>query len=60
MAAAAMIGWDAAPNSTAALPAFSSTMLICGTGKRVNCVVDGNTIWFRGEKIVLKVSTRPR
>ena len=24
---------------------------ICGTGRRVNCVVDGDTFYFRGEKI---------
>ncbi len=23
----------------------------CGSGKRVTCVVDGDTIWFKGEKI---------
>lgn len=25
----------------------------CGYGKRITCVVDGDTIWFRGEKIRL-------
>ncbi|WP_064694919.1 thermonuclease family protein [Rhizobium aegyptiacum] len=24
---------------------------ICGTGRRITCVVDGDTFWFRGEKI---------
>lgn len=24
---------------------------ICGHGARVNCVVDGDTFWYRGEKI---------
>ncbi len=23
----------------------------CGSGKRVTCVVDGDTLWFKGEKI---------
>lgn len=26
-------------------------MAICGQGQRVSCVVDGDTIWLRGEKI---------
>ncbi|QLC23531.1 thermonuclease family protein [Parasphingopyxis sp. CP4] len=26
---------------------------ICGIGQRINCVVDGDTIWMRGEKIRL-------
>ena len=26
----------------------------CGSSKRVTCVVDGDTIWFEGEKIRLK------
>lgn len=26
----------------------------CGSGKRVTCVVDGDTIWLQGEKIRLK------
>ena len=26
----------------------------CGSGKRVTCVVDGDTIWFKGEKIRMK------
>lgn len=33
------------PNS--ASDAFS----ICGSGQRITCVVDGDTFWFRGEKI---------
>lgn len=24
---------------------------ICGSGQRITCVVDGDTFWFRGEKI---------
>ena len=26
----------------------------CGSGKRVTCVVDGDTLWFKGEKIRMK------
>ena len=26
-------------------------MAICGQGQRISCVVDGDTIWLRGEKI---------
>lgn len=37
---------SAQPSSSAS-EAFS----ICGSGKHVNCVVDGDTFWFRGEKI---------
>jgi endonuclease YncB( thermonuclease family) len=33
------------PNS--ASEAFS----VCGRGQRITCVVDGDTFWFRGEKI---------
>ena len=39
-------------------PDFSATvapraMPICGVGRRVDCVVDGDTIWLAGEKIRL-------
>ncbi len=30
---------------------YSANFTRCGSGKRVNCVVDGDTIWFGGEKI---------
>ncbi len=26
----------------------------CGSGKRITCVVDGDTMWLRGEKIRMK------
>ena len=29
----------------------SAAFSICGGGRHVNCVVDGDTFWFRGEKI---------
>lgn len=35
-----------------AAPALAIGM--CGSGKRVTCVVDGDTIWLRGEKIRLQ------
>ncbi|MCM2435784.1 thermonuclease family protein [Agrobacterium rosae] len=40
---------SAQPSSTtsSAREAFST----CESGQRVNCVVDGDTFWFRGEKI---------
>ena len=37
---------SAQPSSSAS-EAFS----ICGSGQRITCVVDGDTFWFRGEKI---------
>lgn len=30
--------------------ATASPMPICGTGKRITCVVDGDTFWLRGTK----------
>ena len=38
--------------STGAL-AQSITFEKCGSAKRITCVVDGDTIWFEGEKIRL-------
>jgi endonuclease YncB( thermonuclease family) len=29
----------------------SAPFLICSDGARINCVVDGDTFWFQGEKI---------
>ncbi|MCP4286252.1 MAG: thermonuclease family protein [Gammaproteobacteria bacterium] len=34
-------------------------MPICGTAKRINCVVDGDTIWLDGEKIRLETFNTP-
>lgn len=28
-----------------------ATFPICGSAKRITCVVDGDTIWYRGTKI---------
>jgi endonuclease YncB( thermonuclease family) len=32
-------------------PAGASNFARCGSGPRVSCVVDGDTFWYRGEKI---------
>nr|WP_321525152.1 thermonuclease family protein [uncultured Cohaesibacter sp.] len=32
----------------------AAAMPICGFGKRVTCVVDGDTFWLNGEKLRLK------
>lgn len=39
------------------LPAFA--MPICGNGKRINCVVDGDTLWLNGEKFRLLAIDTP-
>lgn len=41
-----LVSVASAPPSSAS-EAFS----ICGSGQRITCVVDGDTFWFRGEKI---------
>jgi len=51
--------WPASPVDTQIqqLVAFAQSdanqpaMALCGEGKRVSCVVDGDTIWLRGDKI---------
>jgi len=55
LAAAGMFGWNAVPSSKAAIPALGAAihMPICMGSHRVNCIVDGDTIWYRGEKIRL-------
>ncbi|MCE6078403.1 thermonuclease family protein [Agrobacterium vitis] len=40
---------SAQPSSSARSP--SQAFSICGSGQRITCVVDGDTFWFRGEKI---------
>lgn len=37
-----------------ALPLTAHAIEQCGSGKRYTCVVDGDTIWLRGEKIRLQ------
>ena len=41
------VGLTVAPVPAAAMP-------ICGSGKRITCVVDGDTVWIAGEKIRLE------
>lgn len=40
---------SAQPSSSAS--SASETFSVCGSGQRITCVVDGDTFWFRGEKI---------
>ena len=40
---------SAQPSSSAS--SASEAFSICGSGQRITCVVDGDTFWFRGEKI---------
>lgn len=56
---AAALLWDGGPSGRAfelpARPAASdreaARFAQCAGGKRINCVVDGDTFWYRGEKI---------
>ncbi len=43
----------AAPGPALAEPdtAYPATFAKCGSAKRINCVVDGDTFWHRGAKI---------
>ncbi|MGQ2906212.1 MAG: thermonuclease family protein [Neoaquamicrobium sediminum] len=65
LAGAGMIGWKIAPEErrveAASIVSAGHTiaMPICGSGKRINCVVDGDTIWVRGEKIRLEGFNAP-
>ena len=65
LAGAAIIGWKIAPeeNRVEAASVVSDghtiAMPICGSGKRISCVVDGDTIWVRGEKIRLQGFNAP-
>lgn len=34
-----------------ATPTFATEFPLCGSGKRVTCVIDGDTFWLKGEKI---------
>ncbi|MBL4873393.1 MAG: thermonuclease family protein [Rhodobacteraceae bacterium] len=42
-----------AVTSVVLMVSSASTIEICGQGKRYTCVVDGDTIWLKGEKIRL-------
>ncbi|WP_205214893.1 thermonuclease family protein [Altererythrobacter sp. ZODW24] len=37
--------------ATGAAEEVNATFLACGAGKRITCVVDGDTFWLRGDKI---------
>jgi endonuclease YncB( thermonuclease family) len=42
---------SARPAPDRAVRSASRAMPVCGGGKRINCVVDGDTFWLDGEKI---------
>ncbi|WP_207911670.1 thermonuclease family protein [Rhizobium sp. BK068] len=48
--AGSLSGLLAAAN-TPTSDSLSAAFLICGADRHVNCVVDGDTFWFQGEKI---------
>lgn len=62
---AGVMGWKIAPeeNQVEAASLVSAgymiAMPVCVSGKRINCVVDGDTIWVRGEKIRLEGFNAP-
>ena len=62
---AGVIGWKIGPEErqveAASLVSAGHTiaMPICGSGKRINCIVDGDTIWVKGEKIRLEGFNAP-
>lgn len=68
---AGFIGWNLGPDHSRAPPATTAkpasvlaatttvSMPICGSGKRTNCIVDGDTIWVAGEKIRLEGFNAP-
>nr|WP_172690399.1 thermonuclease family protein [Agrobacterium deltaense] len=37
--------------SAPAQDTLSASFSICGDGRRMNCIVDGDTFWFNGQKI---------
>lgn len=59
---AGWIGWEMAPEPARAIPAVSGeglAMPLCSGRNRVTCIVDGDTIWVRGEKIRLEGFNTP-
>ena len=68
---AGIIGWKLGPDGHQPSPAMATTpvsiatraktiaMPICGSGRRINCVVDGDTIWVDREKIRLEGFNAP-
>lgn len=53
--AAAVIGKDhvSHPVKSVSTPVQRAHFTTCGSGKRHTCIVDGDTVWFRGEKMRL-------
>lgn len=52
------IGRPASAPSQALLSGGSPAFTICGSGRQVNCVVDGDTFWMQGRKIrILDIDT---
>jgi endonuclease YncB( thermonuclease family) len=49
----AMAGYFTSETSSQSAPASTVTFKLCGHGTRINCVVDGDTIWYQGTKIRL-------
>ena len=49
-AATALFLWDGAPVANAS-DRDTARFTVCGHGPRVDCVVDGDTFWYRGSKI---------
>lgn len=45
------IGFLASVASAQLSSSASEAFSVCGSGQRITCVVDGDTFWFRGEKI---------
>lgn len=54
-AATGVFLWDGPPFAgaleTATVDREQAQFSLCGSGARVNCVVDGDTFWFQGAKI---------
>lgn len=52
-------GFDPGPSHLAAASADDGPFILCGSGPRVNCVVDGDTFWYRGQKIRVALIDAP-
>jgi endonuclease YncB( thermonuclease family) len=53
VAISAATGYFTSESSSQSAPASTVTFHLCGHGARINCVVDGDTIWYQGSKIRL-------
>lgn len=49
--AAAMLAGAAAPIPARGQDRESARFPLCGSGARITCVVDGDTFWYRGDKV---------